>query len=88
MLPGAVPDDGTLDCLLIEMAGKREALQLIPLVYRRAMERHPKVTRFQAKSLSVRLDRPSRACSDGEVRPALVQTIDYAVLEQKLPVIC
>ncbi len=88
MLPGAAPDDGTLDCLLIEMAGKREALQLIPLVYRRAMERHPKVTRFQAKSLSVRLDRPSRTCSDGEVRPALVRTIDYTVLTRKLPVIC
>jgi len=88
MLPGACPDDGTLDCLLIEMTGKREALQLIPLVYRQAMERHPKVTRFRANSLSVHLDRPSRLCNDGEVRPALVQTIDYGVLPQKLPVLC
>ena len=48
MLPGARPDDGLLDCLLIEMAGKWEALQLIPLVYRQALERHRKATRFQA----------------------------------------
>lgn len=47
MLPGARPDDGVLDCLLIQMASKWEALQLIPLVYCKALERHRKVTRFQ-----------------------------------------
>jgi diacylglycerol kinase (ATP) len=88
MLPGAKFDDGVLDCLLIEMGGKKEALQLIPLVYAQALERHRKVTRFQARSLSASLDRPSRQCNDGEVRSALVRTIDYAVLPRKLPILC
>jgi YegS/Rv2252/BmrU family lipid kinase len=88
MLPGAEVDDGVLDCLLIEMAGKGEALQLIPLLYCQALERHRKVTRFRASCVSVRLDRPSRQCNDGEVRTALVQTIDYAVLPRKLSVLC
>jgi diacylglycerol kinase (ATP) len=88
MLPGAKCDDGVLDCLLIEMAGKLEALHLISLVYRKAMERHKKATRFRAKSLSVTIDRPSQLCNDGELCPGTHQTIDYTVLPQKLPIIC
>jgi diacylglycerol kinase (ATP) len=88
MLPGAKPDDGVLDCLLIEMAGKWEALRLIPLVYRKAMERHRRVTRFRAASLSVTLDRPTRLCNDGEVPSSPVQSIDYRVLPRRLQVIC
>jgi diacylglycerol kinase (ATP) len=88
MLPGARVDDGAFDCLLIEMAGKWEALRLIPLVYQEALERHKRVLRFQTRSLSVSLSRPSRLCNDGEVYPAPVQQLDYAVLPQKLSVIC
>lgn len=88
MLPGARPDDGVFDCLLIEMAGKWEALHLIPLVYRKALERHKRVTRFQTQSLSVSLGRPSRLCNDGEVYPASFEQLDYAVLARRLPVIC
>lgn len=87
MLPGARPDDGRLDCLLIEMATKWEALHLIPLVYRQALERHRKVTRFQAASLSVTLHRPSQECHDGEMSASPVQTLDYAVLPRRLPVL-
>jgi len=88
MLPGAQPDDGVLDCLLIEMASKWEALQLIPLVYRKALERHKRATRFQATSLSVTLNHPSEVCDDGEMHPSPVQSIDYRVLPQKLRIIC
>lgn len=88
MLPGAWPDDGVLDCLLIEMASKWEALHLIPLVYRKALERHKKVTRFHATSLSVTLHRPSYICNDGEMGTGLVQTIDYSVLPRTLRVLC
>jgi diacylglycerol kinase (ATP) len=88
MLPGARPDDGVLDCLLIEMASKWEALHLIPLVYRKALERHKKVTRFHATSLSVTLHRPSQICNDGEMGTGLVQTIDYSVLPRTLRVLC
>ncbi len=88
MLPGAQPDDGVLDCLLIEMASKWEALQLIPLVYRKALEQHKRATRFQATSLSVTLNHPSQVCDDGEMHPSPIQTIDYRVLPRRLRVIC
>jgi len=88
MLPGARPDDGVLDCLLIEMASKWEALQLIPLVYRKALERHRRVTRFQAASLSVTLNHASQVCNDGEMCSSPVRSINYSVLPRRLRVIC
>jgi diacylglycerol kinase (ATP) len=88
MLPGARFNDGLFDCLLIEMASKWEALHLIPLVYKKALERHKRVVRFRTKSLSVSLSRPSRLCNDGEVYPTPLHQLDYAVLPQRLPVIC
>ena len=88
MLPGARPDDGVLDCLLVEMVSKWEALHLIPSVYRKALERHPKVTRFQAASLSVTLHRPSQVCDDGEMGSRPVSSIDYGVLPRRLQIFC
>lgn len=88
MIPGARMDDGVLDCLLIEMAGKLEALHLIALVYRKAIERHKRVTRFQTTSLSVCLNRPVGLCHDGEVCSGAVEAINYAVLPKRLRVIC
>ncbi len=88
MMPQAKPDDGLLDCLLVEMVSKREALGLVPLALRQALERHPKVTRFQARSLSLSLDRPTRLCNDGEVYGESFQEIEYRLLPQKLGVIC
>jgi len=88
MLPGAQPDDGLLDCLLVEMASKWEALRLIPLLYRKALERHRKVTRFQTASLGVTLHRPSRVCDDGEMGPSSVRSVDYGVLPRRLHVLC
>jgi diacylglycerol kinase (ATP) len=88
MLPRARPDDGVLDCLLIEMAGKWEALQLIPLAYRQAMERHRRATRFHATSLSVTLHRPTQLCNDGEMVPGSVESIDYSVLPRRLQILC
>jgi diacylglycerol kinase (ATP) len=88
MLPGARVDDGALDCLLIEMAGRLEALQLIPLVYRKRLERHRRVKRFRARQLSITLDRPSRLCNDGEICSGSFQTLEYAVLPEKLPILC
>jgi diacylglycerol kinase family enzyme len=70
------------------MAGKWEALRLIPLVYRKALERHPKVTRFQTSSLAVTLHRPSQVCDDGEMEASPVQNIDYGVLPRRLQVLC
>jgi YegS/Rv2252/BmrU family lipid kinase len=88
MLPGAQPDDGLLDCLLIETAGKWEALQLIPLVYRKALERHKRATRLQAASLSVALTRPTKVCDDGEMVPNAFESLEYRVLPRRLRVLC
>jgi YegS/Rv2252/BmrU family lipid kinase len=88
MLPGAGIDDGVLDCLLVEMASRWEALRLIPLVYRKALERHPKVTRFRTTSLAVTLHRPSQVCDDGEMDASPVRSIDYGVLPRRLQVLC
>jgi diacylglycerol kinase (ATP) len=88
MLPGARPDDGRLDCLLIEMAGRWEALQLIPLAYRKALARHRKATRFQTASLSVALTRPTRICNDGEMIRDVVKSLEYRVLPRRLRILC
>jgi len=70
------------------MAGKWEALQLIPLVYRKALDSHKRVISFRTRSLTVSLHRPSRLCNDGEVPSASFEQLDYTILPQKLPVIC
>lgn len=87
LTPQAQPDDGLLDCLLVEMVSKREALGLVPLALRQNLERHPKVTRFQARSLSLSLDRPTRLCNDGEVYGESLQEIEYRLLPEELTVI-
>ena len=88
MIAGAQPDDGILDCMLIEMPDKRKALNLVVLAARRALEHHKKVTLFQAKSLSISLDRPALLCNDGEVHTDPVTEIDYQILPGKLQIIC
>lgn len=88
MVPDAKCDDGVLDCLLIEMPKKLEALSLIPLVLRKRLIRHKKVTTFQAKTLSVSLDRGALLSNDGEVYPSRFENIDYRVFPGKLQIIC
>jgi len=88
MLPGARPDDGLLDCLLVEMVGKWEALRLIPLLYRQALERHGKVTRFRTASLAVTVQRPTRLCHDGEMVPGEFRSLDFRVLSRTLRIFC
>lgn len=88
MLPQAQPDDGVFDCLLIEMVTRWEALGFVPLALGRAMARHRKATRFQAKTLSLSLDPCARLCNDGEVYAETFREVDYRILPGKLPVIC
>ena len=73
---------------LIEMASKWEALRLIPLVYRKTLECHKRVARFQATSLSVTLHRPSQICDDGQMGAGPVQSIEYSILPRRLRVLC
>ena len=86
--PQARPDDGLFDCLLIEMPGKLEALTLIPLVLRKALESHKKVTKFRVKSISVSLTPSAPLSNDGEVYSDLFSSVDYKMLPQKLRIIC
>jgi diacylglycerol kinase (ATP) len=88
LVPQAQPDDGIFDCLLIEMVNKWEALSLIPLALTQALTRHQKVTRFQARSLSLSINPQARLCNDGEVYAETFQDIQYRILPQKLPIIC
>jgi diacylglycerol kinase (ATP) len=88
LTPGAKPDDGVLDCLLIRMPKKLEALSLIPLVLRKGLIRHKKVTAFQAKTLSVSLDSGALLSNDGEVYPNRFENIDYRIFPGKLQIIC
>ena len=88
LAPGAKCDDGILDCVLVEMMGKRQALQMMFLAMRGALARHPKVTVFQAKSLSARMEPAAMLNNDGEVVPGSFSEIDYSILPQKLQVIC
>ena len=88
MIADAKPDDGILDCMLIEIPDKRQAVNLAVLAIRRGLEHHKNVTMFKAKSLSVSLDRPALLCNDGEVHTDPVKEIDYRILDQKLKIIC
>jgi diacylglycerol kinase (ATP) len=87
-MPGAKPDDGVLDCLLIGMPKKLEALSLIPVVLRKGLVHHKKVTAFQAKTLSVSLDHGTLLSNDGEVYPNRFENIDYRIFPGKLQIIC
>ncbi|MDT8302913.1 MAG: diacylglycerol kinase family lipid kinase [Sedimentisphaerales bacterium] len=87
-IPEARPDDGLLDCMLIEMPKKLEALSLIPLVLGKALVSHNKVTMFQAQSLSVSLTPSAPLSNDGEVYPHLFSSVDYKILPQKLQIFC
>jgi diacylglycerol kinase (ATP) len=86
--PKARPDDGLFDCLLIEMPKKLEALFLIPLVLRKALTSHKKVTMFRTESLSVSLTPSAQLSNDGEVYPNLFSSVDYKILPKKLQIIC
>ena len=88
LAPGANFDDGLFDCLLVEMPTRLEALHLLSLALRKGLRRHKKVTGFQAESLCVSLDRPSRLCNDGEVHSIDAVEICYQILPRRLEVIC
>jgi diacylglycerol kinase (ATP) len=87
MISDAQPDDGILDCMLIEIPDKRQAVNLAVLAVRRGLEHHKNVTMFKAKSLSISLDRPALLCNDGEVHTDPVKEIDYRILGEKLQII-
>lgn len=64
--PRASPTDGLLD-VQIEHASKREAIAILPKVYRGTHLPHPDVVEAKRARLSISGDRPLRVEADGEV---------------------
>ena len=64
--PKAAPTDGVLD-VQIEHARKREALALIPKIYKGEHVPHPDIEEFKRVKLSIEADRPLLIEADGEV---------------------
>jgi diacylglycerol kinase (ATP) len=64
--PRAAPTDGVLD-FLIEHARKREALALLPKVYRGEHLPHPDILFAKRVKASITSDRPLRVEADGEL---------------------
>lgn len=64
--PKAAPTDGVLD-IQIEHARKREAIALIPKIYKGEHVPHPDIEEFKRAKASVTADRPLLIEADGEV---------------------
>ncbi|MGH2819578.1 MAG: diacylglycerol/lipid kinase family protein [Actinomycetota bacterium] len=64
--PKAAPTDGLLD-VQIEHARKREAIALIPKIYKGRHVPHPDIDEAKRVRLSITVDRPLRVEADGEV---------------------
>lgn len=63
--PGALPDDGLLDVVMVGALSKREFLRVFPRVYRGSHITHPAVSVWQARSVT--LEAPGVvAYADGE----------------------
>jgi diacylglycerol kinase family enzyme len=64
--PKAAPTDGLLD-VQIEHARKREAIALMPKIYKGAHVPHPDIEEAKRVKLSIECDRPLPIEADGEV---------------------
>ena len=64
--PGAAPDDGLLDVLLIGDVTKAEFATTFPKVYRGTHLAHPKIERLRGRSVSVETPFPVPIALDGE----------------------
>lgn len=65
--PTAVPDDGLLEVVLGDGLGKLETLAVLPRVYGGGHVRHPKVSVFAAREVTVRPQADLTVQADGEI---------------------
>lgn len=80
--PKAAPTDGLLD-VQIEHARKREAIAILPKVYRGEHVPHPDIKEAKRVKLSITADRPLLIEADGEVlghTPATFEVVKDAIL--------
>lgn len=66
ILPGACPDDGRFDVLLIGDLGKLETLLVFPRVFRGTHVRHPRVRSLRGRTVAIRSPEPVAVHADGE----------------------
>ncbi|ADU52441.1 diacylglycerol kinase catalytic region [Thermaerobacter marianensis DSM 12885] len=66
ILPGATPDDGRFDVLLIGDLGKLETLWVFPKVFRGTHVRHRRVTSLRGSAVEIRSPEPVAVHADGE----------------------
>jgi YegS/Rv2252/BmrU family lipid kinase len=80
--PKAAPTDGLLD-VLIEHARKREAIALLPKIYKGEHLPHPDFELFKRVKVTVTADRPLPVEADGELlgeTPATFEVLKEAIL--------
>jgi diacylglycerol kinase (ATP) len=67
--PGARPDDGRLDVVVIENRGMLGRIGLVPRVFDRTIHKAPGVSILPAREVSVRCEGPMAFHVDGEPKP-------------------
>ncbi|MCP4216172.1 MAG: diacylglycerol kinase family lipid kinase [bacterium] len=80
--PGALPDDGYFDLVLIDDMTRIETIINSRHLYTGKLDKHPKVTIKRAKKITVTSDEPVHIEYDGEMGEAL--PAEFEVLEKSL----
>ncbi len=79
--PKAAPTDGLLD-ILVEHARKREAIALMPKIYKGTHLPHPDIDLYKRVRATITADRPLLIEADGEVlghTPATFEVLPDAI---------
>ena len=86
--PGAEPDDGLLDVILVSRLPRRRVLQLFPSIYEGRHVEYDEVETCQAREVRIVADEPLGLAPDGEIRGEMPVTIrclhrDLAVFAER-----
>jgi len=73
--PGAEPDDGLLDVILVSRLPRRRVLQLFPSIYEGRHVEYDEVETWQAREVRIVADEPLGLAPDGEIRGEMPVTI-------------
>lgn len=73
--PGAEPDDGLLDVILVSRLPRRRVLQLFPSIYEGRHVEYEEVETWQAREVRIVADEPLGLAPDGEIRGEMPVTI-------------
>ena len=73
--PGAEPDDGLLDVILVSRLARRRVLQLFPSVYEGRHVEYDEVESYRAREIRIAADQPLSLAPDGELRGEMPVTI-------------